>query len=212
MDASLTRYHYLDESGDPGLGNSPSASSHFAVAMVQLASDAPLPELADIRRALHLPPTLEFKYHAMRPHQKEVFFESVRVVQFRVRAVVISKSGLEDRFAVMSGQDLTVELVSRLVLRASEPKLDNDVLTMDGATPAFCRALRIRLSKESYRLGRVRPFKKIVGGRSRNEDGLQLADMIAGAVRQHVMGIESDYYPFFASKVADLWHVSALGQ
>jgi hypothetical protein len=133
-------------------------------------------------------------------------------VQFRVRAVVVSKSGLEDRFAVMSGQDLTVELVSRLVLRASEPKLDNDVLVMDGATLTFCRALRIRLSEESYRLGQIRPFKKIVGGRSRNEDGLQLADMIAGAIRHHVMGIVPDYFRFFSDKMADLWCIPGAGQ
>jgi hypothetical protein len=210
--AGLTHYHYLDDSGDPGLSGSASASSHFALAMVQVTTDAPLPELAAIRRALHLAPTFEFKYHSMRRRQKMIFFESIQAIPFRVRVVVVRKSDLGNRFAALGGQDLIVEFILRLVSRASTWDIGNDVLIIDGATPALCRALRIRLSVDGDRSGRARPFKKIVGGKSRNEDGLQLADMIAGAVRHHVMGAEPDFYRFFAGKVVDLWQVPAVGQ
>ncbi len=59
----MTQYHFLDESGDPGLVGSASSSSHFALAMVQLTERAPLPDLARTRQRLHLPPGFEFKYH-----------------------------------------------------------------------------------------------------------------------------------------------------
>jgi len=67
--------------------------------------------------------------------------------------------------------------------------------------------VRIRLSQECRKTGRVHPFSKIVGGRSKNEDGLQLADMIAGAIREYAMHGQGDYYNTFADKVVDLWHV-----
>jgi hypothetical protein len=53
----------------------------------------------------------------------------------------------------------------------------------------------------------VRSFRTIVGGDSSRDDGLQLADMIVGATRQHVMGIKNSHYRTFADKVTDLWEV-----
>ena len=75
--------------------------------MVQLVERAPVPELASLRQELHLPTMFEFKYHKTTQRQKEAFFRSVQKTLFRVRAVVIDKSGVEHRFANVSGQDLT---------------------------------------------------------------------------------------------------------
>jgi hypothetical protein len=76
----MTYYHHVDESGEPGLDNAPRASSHLVLVMVQLAQRAPMPEFSAIRQALHLEPSLEFKYHTARPRQKEVFFKGIRKV------------------------------------------------------------------------------------------------------------------------------------
>jgi len=121
--------------------------------------------------------------------------------------VALDKSRLSVDWVRLSGQALTVELIVRLTLRASALDIANDVLIIDGGTPALRRAVRIRLSDECRRTDRVRPFGKIVGGRSRREDGLQVADMIAGAIRQHRMGAESGYYKTFAGRIADVWAI-----
>lgn len=202
----MAQYHLLDDSGDPGLGD-PGSSSHFALAMVQMPERVPLSELAALRRMFHLPPMFEFKYYRAKSRQKEVFFRMIRPISFRVRAVVIDKSCLGNRFAGMSGQDLTIEFITGLVLRAEQLDLAHDVLVVDGATLGFLRPLRIRLSEECRKLGRVRPFRRIISGDSKRDDGLQLADMVAGAIRHYVMGEETAYYRTFASKVADLWKV-----
>ena len=203
----MTQYHFLDESGDPGLDGQASSSSHFALAMVQLPERAPLAELARVRRALHLRPNFEFKYHKTTSEQKRVFFQAARSLSYHVRAVVIDKYESQGQFVGMSGQDRTSTLIVDLAMRAFELDIADDVLVIDGATRAFLRTLRVGLSKKCRRLDRVRPFGTIVGGDSRREDGLQLADMVAGAVRQYVMGIEASYYQSFANKVTDLWKV-----
>jgi hypothetical protein len=208
----VTQYHFLDESGDPGLDGSASSSSHFALAMVQLTERAPLPDLARTRQRLHLPPDFEFKYHKTTLQQKTIFFRSIRSLPFRVRAVVIEKSGLPERFATLSGQDLTVAFIVELTLRASPLDIADDVLVIDAAKRAFLWKLRVRLSQECRRLKRVRSFRTIVGGDSSRDDGLQLADMVVGATRQHIMGIESRYYQTFADKMIDLWEVGAKRQ
>jgi hypothetical protein len=201
----LAQYYFLDESGDPGLSGSTTSSSHFALAMVQMISREPLPELAELRDRFRLP-GFEFKYQKTTAVHKEAFFSAVHALPFRVRAMVIDKASLDRRFATMNGQDIAIEFIVRLTLRASELDLSEDTLIIDGATPAFRRGLRIKLSVECDRMGRrSRPFKKVVGGDSRREDGLQVADMVVGAVRQYAMGAEDRYYKMFATKVVDLW-------
>jgi len=208
----LTQYYHLDDSGDPGMSGLASSSSHFALAMVQLPDRAPLSELGAIRDKFQLP-AFEFKYQKTTAAHKAAFFKAIQRIPFRVRAVVVDKSGLDERFAAMNGQEFSIEFISLLTLRALELDIANDVLVIDGTTPAFRRALRIKLSEECRKLKRRnRPFKKIISGDSRREDGLQLADMIVGAVRQHVVGIEGGYYKTFESKVVDLWRVSGKGK
>lgn len=201
----MTQYHFLDESGDPGLEGQASSSSYFVLAMVQLSQRASLPELAAVRQTFHLPSDFEFKYYRAKPRQKIAIFEAVQRVPFRVRAVAIDKSGLIGSIARLNGQEFSIEFMVGLAMRASELDIAGDVLIVDGATRAFLQALRVRLSQESRRLGRVRPFETIVSGKSHLHDGLQLADMIAGAVRQYVTGEETIYYRLFADKVVDLW-------
>lgn len=204
----MAQYHFLDESGDPGLSGSATSSSHFALAMVQMVNREPLPELEELRSRFRLP-GFEFKYQKTTAVHKEAFFSTVRAIPFRVRAVVVEKASLDKRFATLSGQDIVIEFIVGLALRAPELDLTDDTLIIDGTTPAFRRALRIKLSEECARIGRrSRPFRKIISGDSRREDGLQLADMIVGAVRQHVMETESRYYRTFERKVVDLWDLS----
>lgn len=179
------------------------------MAMVQLAERTPLPELGALREELHLPPRFEFKYHKSTPLQRERFFKAVEKIPFRVRAVVVDKARLRAPLTLMRGEDLRVELIVRLVLRAQVLDLANDVLLIDGGTPTLCRAVRVKLSEECRQQKRVRPFSKIIGGRSKTEDGLQLADMVAGATRHYVMNVNPSYYDLFAHKVVDLWQVPA---
>jgi hypothetical protein len=205
----VTQYHFLDDSGDPGLRQVAGSSSYFALAMVQMPERTSLAALAEVRKTFHLPPEFEFKYHKTTTAHKLAFFKAIQKIVFRVRAVVADKSHLDRRLALMSGQDFMIEFAARLIVRASELDIGRDVLIIDGTTPAFRRQLRIRLSQESRFSGRARPFSKIISGDSRREDGLQLADMIAGAAARYVIADETTYYQTFAHKVVDLWRVPA---
>lgn len=203
----MTQYHFLDEAGDAGLGGEAGSSSYFALAMVQLVERRPLSELALVRQKFHFPATFEFWYHKTTLAHKTAFFEAIQQLPFRVRAAVVRKADLSERFTQMSGPDFMVELTTQLILRASPLDIGGDVLIIDGATPALRRALRIRLSQACRLMKRPRPFAKIVSGDSRREDELQLADMVVGAVTQFVAGTERRHYQTFADKVVDLWQM-----
>jgi hypothetical protein len=203
----MTQYFFVDESGDAGLEGQASSSSHFVMAMAQLPERSRLKPMVDLRKALRVSPDFEFKYHKSTPTQKERFFKDVLKIPFRVRAVVVDKFRLGAPLNSLSPQQLTIELLIRLTLRASELDISNEVLVIDGATPAFCRDLRVQFTERCKREGRIRPFKNIIGANSKSEDGLQLADMVAGAIRLHAIGSSSDRYQVIFPRIVDLWQV-----
>jgi len=102
---------------------------------------------------------------------------------------------------------VTFDLLTRLTLRASPLDIGNDILVLGGASNPMRKGLRIHLSRECKRLKRERLFKKIVSDDSSHDDGLQLADMIAGAVREYAWDKTPVYYQTFSSQVVDLWYV-----
>lgn len=205
------QYHHLDESGNWGFGEKGGVTRYLVLAMVQLEKAEPLPELVTVRRKFHLPPDFEIKYYRAKPKQKEFFFETIKSLEFRVRAAIVDKQNLGLSFARMSFQDFASELIARLTLRASELDIANDILIIDAGSESLCRALRVRLSDECKKTKRTRPFRKIVGGRSQQHDGLQLADMIAAGIMHYAMREEEHYYQSFQHKMADLWWVKSDG-
>ena len=202
----MTQYFFVDESGEPGFHKF-RGSPYFILAMVQMPTWEPIDELTRLRGDLHLLPSFEFHYIKMSPVQKRAFYQAVLPIYFRVRAAVILKDEALRMYRELNGFDLTVELLTHLTLRASPLDICNDVLVIDGATDAFRSALRIRLSQECRKLKRERPFKKIATANSRTEDGLQLADMVAGAIREKAWENSRTYFRTFARKIVDLWEV-----
>jgi len=107
----------------------------------------------------------------------------------------------------MSGTDVIINLIAQLTFRASPLDIGNDVLILDDVAEPVRKALRIYISKESKRLKRVRPFKNIVSEDSKYNDGLQLADMVTGAIRDKAWKNDPAYFQAFANQVVDLWQV-----
>ena len=202
----MTQYFFVDESGEPGFHRL-SASPYFVLAMVQTPSWEPIPELIQLRKDLHLPPTFEFHYAKMSPPQKHAFYQVALPVFFRVRTAIVLKDKAPYLYRELSGLNMIVELLVSLTLRASPLDICNDILIIDGATDTLRSTLRIRLSQECRKIRRERPFKKIAAASSRVEDGLQLADMVAGAIRDRALGHTDAYFRTFARKVVDLWEV-----
>jgi len=199
------QYFFVGESGDAGLTNQ--GSAYYVVAMVQLSNREPLTELVDLQQKLHLSPHFEFHYYKMNSRQKDEFFQAIHPLAFRVRTAALIKSDLPLRFQSMSSTELATSLLVNLTLRASPLDIANDVLVLDDAPDRFIQSLRINFTQAYQQMRRERPFKKIVSSKSKYDDGLQLADMVADAVREYIWEDDSTYFRTFSKKVVDLWQV-----
>jgi len=203
----MTQYFFANESGDAGLSGQASSSSHFVVAMIQLPERAILNPLVELRRELNLSSQFEFKYHKTTNLQKDRFFSEAVEIPFRARVAILNKTLIGRQFENYSPSEIVIELIIGLALRASELDISNDILIVDGATPSFRKDLRVQFSQRCKQEKRLRPFKNIIGADSKKEDGLQLADMVAGAARVHAMGNTSQYFQAISPCIVDLWNL-----
>ena len=203
----MTQYFFADESGDAGLGGQAGSSSHFVVAMIQLPERVNLNPLAELRQELNLAEQFEFKYHKTTNLQKDRFFSEVVEIPFRARIAILNKTLIGRQFENNSPSGIIIDLIVGLAFRASELDISNDILIVDGATPSFRKELRVQFSQRCKQEKRLRPFKNIIGADSKKEDGLQLADMVAGAARVHAMGNTSQYFQAISPSIVDLWNL-----
>lgn len=176
--------------------------------MIQLPERATLNPLADLRRELNLAASFEFKYHKTTNFQKDRFFSEAIEIPFRARIAILNKTLAGRQYENYSPSALIIELIIGLTLRASELDISNDILIVDGATPSFRKDLRVKFTQRCKQEKRLRPFKNIIGADSKKEDGLQLADMVAGAARVHAMGNTSQYFQAIAPSIVDLWNLT----
>src|ERR1041384_2454775 len=107
----MIQYFFVDESGDPGLEGQSSSSSHFVITMVQLPARVSLRPLVNLRKALQVKNTFEFKYHITTPSQKDLFFKQVLHIPFRVRAVVLDKARIGVQWRNLEPAELVTELI-----------------------------------------------------------------------------------------------------
>ena len=201
----MTQYFFVDESGDAGLNNK--GSGYYVVAMAQLSNRDPITQLAALREDLNLSPNFEFHFYKMNSRQKNEFFQAIRSFSFRLRVAALIKSQTPPAYQGMDSVELSSKLLVDLTLRASHLDIANDILVLDDQPESFIQSLRIRFTQAYKQANRDRPFKKIVSSKSRFDDGLQLADMVAGAVRQYVWENDPTYFRAFSDKVVDLWEV-----
>lgn len=202
----MAQYFFVDESGDAGLNNS-KGSTYYVIAMAQLSNREPVTELMALRKELNLSPNFEFHFYKMNSKQKDEFFQAIRPLSFRVRAAALIKSHIPLEFRALGSVELATQLLVNLTLRASPLDIANDILVLDDAPDSFVQSLRIHFTQAYKRVKRDRPFKKIVSSKSKNDDGLQIADMIAGAVRKFVLEDDAAYFQTLSPKVVDLWRV-----
>ncbi|WKZ52354.1 MAG: DUF3800 domain-containing protein [Anaerolineales bacterium] len=201
----MTQYFFVDESGDTGLNNK--GSAYYVVAMAQLPNREPVTQLAALRKDLNLSPSFEFHFYKMNSRQKNAFFEAIRPLSFRARVAMFIKSQTPPGYKGLDSTELATRLLVELTLRASPLDIANDILVLDDKPESFIQSLRIHFTQAYKQARRDRPFKKIVSSKSTFDDGLQIADMIAGAMRQFGWENDTTYFQMFSSKMVDLWQV-----
>lgn len=185
----MTTRIYVDWSGDPGFKFRQGSSELFVIAAVMADEE---PNIGNLREKLSLPDNYEFHFskadHRIREHFRNYLnteLEIPGVVVLRADKQMFSLNMRQKR-----GEQVVADLIAQCVVNLPAELLHDSTLYYDGEKEqeSFKNTLRVTLSQTLHSGVFLRSVKAVPASRN---DGLQVADMLAGFVRNNPSAIKS---------------------
>lgn len=173
----MNKFIFIDESGEPGFGkNSP--TSHFILSMLIFDSDEDMKlataKLQSFKKTINF--KTEFKFTKSYQSLREKFFETIKVLNFRVKVVCVNKSEIKSKISIKKPQEFYNFYLKELIKNTKN--LNNLIIIIDGeAKRLLALQLKTYLRKESNKNIKGLKFQC-----SKKEILLQMADMIASGI------------------------------
>lgn len=197
----MPKYLFLDWSGDIGFKFGRGSSEYLILALVSSIEYRQVRRrLVRLRKQLRLSPHFEFHYKQTPSDLKATFFNTLSSLDFSAEVLIVHKPSLSSSFSRMKWTQFYGHFVADLVLGAERASVDQALPLVDAqrSDVALVRGIRVAISRAlkeaeaAYWLPRP----------AEEEDGLQIADMIAGTVVDWLEGRRS-----YLSKVKEHLHI-----
>jgi len=197
----------IDESGDPGFKVIRGSTTHFVVAMVIFddfgEAERTSAAIAEAREALGARP--EFKFSKCSDDLRDGFFQAVAAFRFKVRALVVNKEKIYSDNLRTNTERFYNYFVQQLLRHDDGALVDARVKIDKSGDRRFKNELAVYLRRQLPR-GRLDSLKF---SDSRKDNLIQLADMVAGAIRRSYMAEYRDdaarWRNMIARKIANVW-------
>lgn len=202
---------FIDDSGDPGFNLEKGASKYFVIACVifddELEAEKTAVTIKELRRKLNFPDKMEFKFNKSRPIVRKKFFQCLLPFQFRVRAIIVNKKLIKSP-ELKRSKDSFYNYFIKQVLKYNRGTLKKAKVRIDGhGDRLFRRNFTSYLRRELNHRKRV-VMKNLRLVNSKSNVLIQMADMIAGAIRRSCEeGRKKDleYRQIIKRKIEDCW-------
>lgn len=191
-------YVFIDDSGDPGFQFNGGSTRHVVLAAcifytrdamgstIRKIDSARLLNISDFNEHRFL---REFKYHKTKERLKNQFFNAVKDADFQIRVIIVDKSVIWSERWKKSPETMKNELIYQLLSHNFGQIKDATVIIDGKDRKAF--NLTDKLSNELKRsVNNFTPgtISEIKFADSKCSTLIQLADMVAGAVRKSETG------------------------
>ncbi len=203
-------YYFFDAAGDPGFKlNTGSTPFYVQCLIVTQDKQAISDKLAELRNRFKLPNNFEFKYQRnLGIIIRRQFFIEIANLDFEAYIAVLNKTESEQALTLskLGGNELTNELLAKLTATASV-QISKFYLKIDEAKHlvAVAQKLRVRISNE-FRTEGINCSFKVSPSVSHKDDGLQVADMIAGLIMDGYETQNNEIFKVLQAKLA-VWEV-----
>lgn len=202
---------FIDDSGDPGFKLDKGSSTHFVIACVifddNLDAEETALKIKRLRRTLGWRDEHEFKFNKANRNIRLAFLNEIKGCKFRVRAIVADKLVIRSH-DLRSNKEMLYNYMIKEVLMKSDGFIKNGRLRLDGHEDrAYKKAAKTYFRQHANPRGGLIKDMKFVN--SKNDNLIQLADMIAGAILRTTQSRKTDssiYYKAIAKRIEDIWY------
>ena len=193
-----------DEAGDVSLNFEKGASRYFVPAFIAThRPDELRGRLTDLRQALGLRQTHEFKFHKMTSAEiRNKVFSTLAHSDFEAWALIVDKTRLPKIFETTEGLEIYTHFITELLgfIPAELQKDATLILDEFGSTPD----LRTELRRTMIKRHMPRLFKRVIVRSSHRESLIQVADLVAGAIMRMDSQNDSEAFDMISRKIQRL--------
>ena len=194
-DNVVPKYLFLDWSGDAGFKFGRGSSEYLVLVLVFSTDYGQVRKgLVLLRKDLGLSPFFEFHYRQTPPDLRAAFFDALAGLPFSAEVLIVHKPSLPPSFVGMREARFYGHFVANLILRAEQTSVNRALLLVDAqrSDVVLVRSIRVAVSRALEEAGAAHRPGKVKPRPAKEEDGLQMADMIAGAMVDRLEG-KQDY-------------------
>lgn len=202
---------FIDDSGDPGFKLAKGSSSHFVIACVMFDDNLDAEEAAlrikKFRRKLGWKDTREFKFNKTTQQTRVQFLKEIKDCKFRVRAIVADKSIVRSDELRGNKNSFYNYMIKELLAKSSHCITDARV-RLDGHEDRAYKAAAITYFRKQLN-SKQNTVKNMRFVNSKNDNLIQLADMVAGAIFRSTQTHKTDrnmYLKIINKRLEDIWN------
>lgn len=202
---------FIDDSGDPGFKLDKGSTKFFVISLVifddELEAEKTAVAIKELKRTLHFPDSVEFKFHKSSGNVRKRFLETIIPFSFRVRSIIIEKNFVRSD-ELKKDKNSFYGYAIKTVLKKSDGTIREAKIKIDGSGDrvfrrTFIAYLRKHLNSEDRQILKQCRFVD-----SKGDVLIQMADMVAGAIRRSYESEKDDngiYKRIIRKRIEDEW-------
>lgn len=202
---------FIDDSGDPGFKLDRGSTKVFVIAIVifddELEAENTSVAIKNLKRKLHLPDEMEFKFCQTSSDYKEQFFREINRFKFRIRGLVVYKEKIYSP-KLKNNKESFYNYCIKEVLKYNNNTINGADIKIDGSgSKEFRKGIKSYLRKQlNNEEKHILKSCKLVD--SKENSLIQLADMVAGAINRSCDSSKADsqkYIGIIKRHIQDIW-------
>lgn len=199
---------FIDDSGDPGFKLNKGSSSHFVIACVifddNLDAEEAALKIKRLRRSLGWRDDHEFKFNKTNKAIRLNFLNEIKESEFRIRAIVADKTLIRSPELKMNKNKFYNYMIKEVLAKSRGSIVDGRIRLDGHEDRAYKKAATTYFRQQA---GEVIKDMKFVN--SKNDNLIQLADMVAGSILRTTQTDKTDsqdYLKVLSLRVEDIWY------
>jgi len=201
---------FIDDSGDPGFKFESGSSQYFVIACVIFDDNLDAEETAlrikRLRRFLKWHDAHEFKFNKSSKQIRLEFLNAIKNCDFRVRAIVADKKAIRSN-ELKKNKNKFYNYMIKEVLSKSDGSINNVSIILDGHEDRAYKQAATTYFRQQVQ-GKDKIIRKMKFVNSKNDNLVQLADMVAGSIFRSYNSSKKDskdYKKVIQKRIEDIW-------